>query len=270
MIYHISLFFCCILLLGLLCIPGYYIRKKGFSNPNLLSLLYVFGLIFIFRLIVNLFMVNPALTFFENFADSIVHTLQTFSMDEDYTQYLSAGKQFITDRLGTFPAALYGFVISVLNVAAPILGGAVLLDILTGIFPGLKLRLFPGKDKFVFSELNEFSITLAEDISEKSNQSTILPPWKERFPFLLKVKEFFNLDKPRILFTDAYADSESETQSELFERAKSIGAICLKADVSHLNFAKSRTVHYFLIDRQENANLAQLSGLLDSSVSNRL
>ena len=52
----------------------------------------------------------------------------------------------------------------VLIVAAPMLGGAVLLEVLTEVFPGLRILWQPYRPKYVFSELNEASLSLAKDL----------------------------------------------------------------------------------------------------------
>ena len=78
---------------------------------------------------------------FEILADSLVHTMQTFSMDEDYTLYLLAGKEMLTQLGLPAAAVLYGFVSAVVNVAAPIAGGAILLDILCDFFPVLRYQI---------------------------------------------------------------------------------------------------------------------------------
>ena len=232
---------------------GYLIiRKKAGSNGFITLLVYVFSIIFLLRMCVNISMESNKLGIFETIMDSFVHTLQSFSMDEDYTMFVMGGKNALGGA--TVPAEVYGVVISILNAMAPILGGAVILDILTGLFPRLKIIFNPQREKFIFSELNINSITLAEDIVRDCNYNRLITN---------EQKSFFIKQKPLIIFTDAYPDSKSESISELFERAKAIKAICLSTDIKHLPVKKSRSVFYFLIDNDEHTNLESVNDLLN-------
>ena len=74
-------------------------RKKLNWNFKLTALLLVFLLILIMRMTVNLFAsFDPGtetitqLSPVERILDSFVHSFQTFSMDEDYTDYTGRGK----------------------------------------------------------------------------------------------------------------------------------------------------------------------------------
>ena len=97
---------------------------------------------------VNIYMESKTLGIFETIMDSFVHTLQSFSMDEDYTKYVEHGKAALSDI--AVCAEVYGIIISILNVMAPILGGAVILDILIGIFPTLKIIFKTRMHLFIF------------------------------------------------------------------------------------------------------------------------
>ncbi len=98
------------------------------------------------------------LTKYEEIFNSVVHTFQSFSMDEDYTQYISAGKEMIETVFGasTILVTVYGIYASALNVLAPICGGAILLDILQGVFPEVKLFF----KKLHFGKQNIISVSL--------------------------------------------------------------------------------------------------------------
>ena len=201
---------------------------------------------------------EDTLTFMESAFDSMVHTLQTFSMDEDYTGYTFAGKNYLSDMGYPFLADVYGLVNSFLGVLAPILGGALLLDILAGYFPYMKLRLHFRRDKFVFSALNEKSVSLAEDAAKKD----IL--------LLLGIsKGGFPRRKPLFVFSDACFDRSSESNSELYARARDLGSICLNMDLIHLDLKGSRSVTYFLADEDSHQNISTLSQLLEGRGSAR-
>jgi len=120
----------CALTMGILILAAASVWRSKNSNRNLIITAGVLVLVFLARLFVGLFTCSPQDLGIENlgpverFFDSMVHALQTFSMDEDYTGYLSAGKCAL--QAGGHPvwARVYGIVMSILNVCAPVLGGA--------------------------------------------------------------------------------------------------------------------------------------------------
>ena len=179
------------------------------------------------------------LTWFEEIFNSIAHTLQSFSMDEDYTEYVLSGKKMMAAVAGAGSPWItaYGVYNSVLNVTAIIAGGAILFELLASIFPRVRLRMSYmafWREKYYFSELNEASVALAQSISNV----------KFRF-----------FKRPIIVFTDVYIDEESENGSELLLEAKQLNAICVRDDLAHVqkNAWGKRT--FFLIDRAEAGNL---------------
>lgn len=243
-------------------------RKKISWDFKLSFLGLVFLLILIARVTVNLYasytMGKEPLAemgSMERLMDSFVHTFQSFSMDEDYTGYISKGKELFDEAYGPLAASVYGIVISILDILAPILGGAVLLEILTGVFPRLKLFLRPLRRKFVFSELNDASITLAEDLYRDRNYQKVVF-WESAY------QRNWHL-RPLLVFTDAYPDQESEAKSELFDRAKALGAVCIKTDLLHLPLSRSKSVYYFLMDEQEQKNVSILGELLAGNADGR-
>lgn len=187
---------------------------------------------------------DDSLGVFEEAVNSIVHALQSFSMDEDYTTYVLLGKQLMTDLFGEVWAAAYGIYVSVLNIACPIAGGALLFSLISSIFP--RVRLFFRSLAFwhpiyCFSKLNERSFALAKDIEAQSRQ----------------------LGRPVIVFADVYEDDDDEAISELIGEAKKLGSICLKTDISSLFARRLCRVTYLLIDNDEVNNLEALAAFGD-------
>lgn len=243
----------CAISLLILILPAIWIVLSQRSKRNFKLTCYVLVLIFAFRLGVGIFgaeKLGNDLSFWEIISDSLIHTLQTFSLDEDYTLYTNVGKALFEEAGLHAGAAAYGMIISILNICAPILGGAMLLEILAGIFPRLKVWMAAFDHKFVFSELNDRSITLAEDLVRDHKYRSI--------PGLSHLKR-----PPVLIFTDAYPDLTSEPRMELFERAKEISAICIKTDLLHLSFRYSKSVSYFLIDSETQNNVTAFAHLLD-------
>lgn len=210
---------------------------------------------------------QSSLTLLEQFFDSVAHTLQTFSMDEDYTRYITSGKDMVTLLAGSSWATLYGIYASVMNLAAPIAGGAIIFEILTSIFPQLRLSFSYWaiwREKVYFSELNAGSLALAKSIRDseyvgpaKKRGSMSLRQW-----FGLLVKSYFC--RATLVFTDTYTDDESEKSSELLLEAKSYGAICVRDDLAHIRKNRFGRRKIFLIDEQEINNLQTLTELSNS------
>ncbi|MCD7785365.1 MAG: hypothetical protein LUH18_07310 [Oscillospiraceae bacterium] len=187
-----------------------------------------------------------SLTWFEEILNSLVHALQTFSMDEDYTAYIISSKAMVRELYGAGEAmqSLLGGYASVLNLLAPVAGGAVVLEIIASFFPRFKLfcaRIAVWRDKFYFNELNEGSLALA-----KSYMNNKYAPFRS----------------PVIIFADVYSNDD-EKNSELIAEAKLIGAICLKDDLSHIRLNKSARKKFFLIDSSEDDSLKSLTAITD-------
>lgn len=238
---------------------SYFARKFSFTTYVLFVTLGVLGAVFLSRY---------AVAYYSSFAgkvpvpcddigklerggkeliNSFLHALQTFSMDEDYTGYWLNGQAMIryvtdSDRIAEI---FYNLYTGILNFFAPILGGAIVFEMLIKISPTVRLwfsNLNIWKEKYYFSELNENSLALARSIlSDPSRRNSTL------------------------VFTDAYADDEEEESTEWLLEAKSMGAICLKADLLHILFNKrnKKGLHVFLIDKEENNNIGTLAKMFD-------
>ncbi|MBE6631107.1 MAG: hypothetical protein E7623_00235 [Ruminococcaceae bacterium] len=147
-----------------------------------------------------------------------------FSIILDYTQH----KEGITP-------IIFDFIASVMFIVAPILSfGAVLL-----FFENLTARrkyLFGFfRDTYIFSDLNEKSITLAKSIKDADPGRVIV-------------------------FTDVFKSNE-ERSYELIEQAKELDAILFKSDISIANFrthSKKAKLYFFLISDDEEENVNQL------------
>lgn len=188
----------------------------------------------------------------DQIVNSLLHAFMSFSMDEDFTEYLLTGTKMVE---GLFPdqswlSVIFSVYSAVLNFAAPVAGGAIIFDILTELSPRLRFHLsslYFWNEKYYFTSLNEQSLALAKSIvtSPDHYHSTII-------------------------FTDAYSDDEEEESSERQLSAKAIGAICLKDDLLHIRIKrrlKIKPVRIILSDSKENDNMEMLAALL--SVENR-
>lgn len=266
-------------------------RKQGVRWRTIfgISLLAVFALLFLSRFLIlcgadrldanTLEQLSEIRSFselrgVEKLSVGIVAAFQTFSLDADYTLFILAGRSLLQEmKGGAVLAEVYSGLVSLLNVAAPLLGGAVLLDVLTDVFPGIRLRfMHRRRPKYVFSELNESALSVAADLLDKEHARS------ERN--YVKLQEFWYSSgdaegltrlirllksriPPLIVFTDAYVNEKEERGAELIARAKAMGAICIREDLLHLDLSRSGFLSYFFIDRKEQNNIGALSQLLD-------
>lgn len=99
-------------------------QKRRSDKPNLKLFIFIFGFDGLVRsYAAGMFMAMQTppdaarLTWLERVADSPLHALQTFSMDEDYTTYILSGKAMMEGifGMGTAWAAVYGIFASVLT-----------------------------------------------------------------------------------------------------------------------------------------------------------
>lgn len=188
----------------------------------------------------------------EELVNNVHKTLRILMLEEDYSElYLSTVNLF--DRLGAagvpwafmgVPTLIYA---TLLHFSTPLVGGAIVLDALASVFPGLLLRWrllrYRKKEKIYFSELNEASLALAKSLREESRRS------KKPLPV--------------IVFTDAYVDDEKEKDYELFLEAKHSGAICIRDDLAHAPKPQNGTGNYYLMDEREFGNLNTLMELTE-------
>ncbi|MCC8046674.1 MAG: hypothetical protein LIP12_14500 [Clostridiales bacterium] len=249
----------CTAVILLLAAPMIYLfQYSKLKNKRFWLAAYVLILIWIARFLVGYLIgfvfsgESSGLSAIEELLNSLIHALQTFSMDEDYTDYTVKGKQLLTTVGLSHWAPIYGLFMSLLNLCAPILGGAILLDILMNLFPKFRLRFLVGKDVFVFSELNDASITLAEDICAGDHFRQIMG----------FCKEDRSKRRPVLVFTDTYNDENDESGAELIDRAKALGAICVREDMMFLSFRSAATVSYFLLDSSYQGSMNALDTLL--------
>lgn len=205
---------------------------------------------------------------FQRVAQLISTSFGFFTLDASYDEFIECVNVVFTGWWSTIfciEFCIYVFIM-------PLIGGYFLLNIIGEVLPSFKLWLNAKKTKYVFSELNDHSITLAEDLAEKIKQNTI----RKRLPrFILSLfghkskyddtdkEERKYLQSARIIFTDVYTDKESENSSELLMRAKNINAICIKDDIVETTFHWwwrglcgfiSKKIVYFLMDEKEENN----------------
>lgn len=229
--------------------PDKGIKKKIAVSPMVVFSVCVIGAILCLRYAIAYFAVRQAqnvqdtLSWWEEIFNTVAKTLRTISLEEEYADFLTAGKEMVQTVFHANAAWLnvYSIYASALYLSAPIAGGAIVLDILASIFP--KIRLFFcnfafWREKYYFNELSEASLSLARSICENSAALFC---------------------KPVIVFTDAYGDEDQ--CSEWMMEANAIGAICVREALTHIRKNRWGRKKVFLIREDEAANLHMLTEL---------
>ncbi len=227
------------------------------------SILFLVGATWIMRFMVGISGVfaDSSLNGFEEFFNSLIHTLQTFSMDEDYTDYILKGKDLVNAVLGS-GGWYYAALVSLLNVGCVAAGGAILFTIVLNFFPNIKLwfmRADVRRPICYFSELNDQSLALARSI--RASEEEKLKQYKRERKSGGKSEKLKKPHPAILVFSDVYADTDNERTSERIQEAKFLGAVCLKNDLSSQHLSKRPGKKFFLMDVEETANLQTLCAL---------
>ncbi len=167
---------------------------------------------------------------FETIFISIHNMIRLFIVDGEF--------DFITSNLaGASPLIFkaYTTLFSVLFVLAPILTFGFVLSFFKNISAYKRYITHYNSDVFIFSELNEKSLALANSLSKNDS--------KNRF----------------FVFTDVF-EKEEEQSYELVEKAKELGAVCFKKDIVTIDFSlhsKKSDLSFFAIGEDQSENVSQ-------------
>lgn len=192
------------------------------------------------------------------FARVISGTFQYFTVDADYADLIRIGS-------ATLPRGgicVFYILSCSMTVIAPIVGGFAIFGALGHFFPKLSLWRNIQPTKYVFSELNEYSIETAESIVELKNKLASSKAERERYIDRYGKALYDEVMRSVIIFTDVYSDQKEES-AELLQRAVNINAICLKDDIIarkiywiagrlyRLFTHTQKKVVYFLMDKSD-------------------
>lgn len=168
-------------------------------------------------------------------APVLIETMQTFSMDADYSYVIYSGDMFGGNA---FDTVLKWYRLLLLS-AAPIAGGAVVYDVLAGLSPEFRLFFSRKKKMLVFSQLNEKSLTLAENILNSSN----------------------NEAAPAVVF--AGCNENIRDNAELWARAEKIKAVCLDESLANCRgLEHSAFSLYFLMNEHTGGSFDDIENIL--------
>lgn len=110
----------------------------------------------------------------ETLVRSLVQTIRTFAFDEDYALFAIVADRMSESVLSAHEKlpVIYRVHAGLASALAPVAGGAIIFDVLTRVFPKLKLRIMPfWREFYVFSELNDQSLALARSIKDDYSDS---------------------------------------------------------------------------------------------------
>lgn len=167
------------------------------------------------------------------------NTIKLFVVDSDFA--------LITDaQTGIEPLWLsrfHTFLGSVYFVVAPVFTAVTLISFFKDIVSMATIKLHKRRPIYIFSELNDMSISIAADIVSNIND-----------------------DKKMIVFTDVYK-TDDESKRELIVNASRLGAICLSKDIIELKpqwFEKSKEKKFYLISENQDENINQTLEIADA------
>jgi len=160
-------------------------------------------------------------------------------------QLFAAGCEFaiVQDAVTEFAGELGGIYqtwASVLFFIAPIFTFGFILSIFNNLWSHARYLLCFFRDVYIFSELNEKSLALAQSIKAKEPDAVIV-------------------------FTDVFEDNDEST-FEMMEAANGLRAICFKKDILVVNFGKHwsrKQLWFFAIGTNETENLNQSLKLIE-------
>ncbi len=172
---------------------------------------------------------EPVFGAFKTVLLSLHHTIRLFVIDSDFDIVRNTVHHgnHILDGLFTAHGAI-------LFVVAPFLTFGFILSFFKNFAAYRKVLLHPTADAYVFSDLNEKSVALAQSIREKDGRALLI-------------------------FTDVY-EKDEEKISELLEKVKEIDGICFKSDMISLSLplrAPGSKIYLFAIGEDDSENISQ-------------
>lgn len=204
------------------------VKKGGGSrwlSPIKILFFGVFAASFLLHLPVIVKMQGLAAPRFSSVFLSLHSTFQIFTIDSD--------RSLIIDELsGMNMENAYRTAMSVLFVLAPILTFGFVLSFFNNISSRLRFLWSFNKEVYVFTDLNEASSTLAEDLRRNHSDAAIV-------------------------FADV-TDNGDDAYDELYSRTRRIKAICFKKNVSSVSLRPHNIkaqITFFVIDRHEKDNI---------------
>ena len=226
------------------------VSANGRIGKHLNAFYTMFGGVFVSAVFL-FFPVNAAVTDMSGISNlqsvllSIFRAMQIFTIGTEF-EVVTNSISYCPDGLDVCFKILAAFIF----VIAPVFTFGFVLSLFKNISAYSRYLGAFFKDVYVFSELNEISLALAEDIKK-------------------------NNPKVAVVYTDVY-EKNDEVFGELSEKAKTLNAICFKKDLLAINFkrhSKNKQILFFTIGNDETENLNQslkIIGLYNMRENTRL
>ena len=175
---------------------------------------------------------ESALAFFETGLISVHNMVRLFVADVEFSVITSS----VSDQPYVVELA-YSAIFTTLFITAPFLTFGFILSFFKNASAYRRYITHYRTDAFIFSRLNERSLTLAESL---------------------------NIGKRLIVFTDVFEDSES---LELVEKARELGAICFKKDINTVNLSfhsAKKELNFFAICEDQAENIGSALKIIET------
>lgn len=172
---------------------------------------------------------SPLSRAFQTLLLSIHSTIRLFVVDGDFGDVLEG-----TLGLSYAFRIAYSVLALLLYVLAPVMTFSVALSFFASLSSFWRYRFAYHSNAYIFSEINEKSLALAQDLKRQD-------------------------PKCAIVFTDVYEQNDEESHERL-EQAKLLGAILFKNDVTVVNLHRhspKTLLYFFLIGENEAENINQ-------------
>ena len=214
----------CLVITALVAVVFLLLRKRKIALPVFTVGVY---LALAFLLMLKSWITSGAYDVY-TFLKTAYDSLDVFKLDYDFDHLTEFTEQVLGADYRAYAAFLF--------ILAPVLTISNVLSFFQTVVDRVRYLIFPGK-KYILSELNAESIALAESI-------------REEHPYA------------QIVFT-GMGNPKKKYDTKLLERAKEIGALCLKKDIVQLGYRiPLRTNRIYLISRHEPENVADALNLI--------
>lgn len=213
-----------------------YVKNRKDDDHHILSPLRLFTICFFLAVVIALFPVNYTVvdevgfwSVLKTILISAQNALQVFTVNAGFDSVQSVmGSSNINELL----SKAYTVYTAVLFIVAPAITAGFILSLFKETSERIKYSLHFKSNVYVISELNEKSLTLAEDIYSKAKGKKV------------------------IVFAGV---KREDGNSDLIDRAKKLGAICFKRDITKISLkpmSSSISRRVYFISEQEDKNIS--------------
>lgn len=213
----------------------YRVRNVRFKSLNILIVSVFISASTLFIPIYSRIFQGDSLSWIKTFLISIHNAIRLFIVDGEFDII----DNNITGNVGGI-AAPYTILAAVIFVLAPLLTFSAALSLIKNAHAYISYFFSYFRDIYVFSELNDESIVLAESVIEKDPRA-------------------------RIIYTDVFEKNE-EISYELVQKAREMRSILFKKDIGLVNYwrhSRKNMIAFFAIGYDETENIRQAMSLIN-------